>query len=190
MRGLSVGHALALALVITIISAKRCGAATFGCGVDVGLGLAFPQYTGAIEARFAMARAGRLGLEYRHTVAAFWGSTLAAAPNPGEDAHVETLVLVREWPFRSDRIGGLVSVGAGVGRASVEVRSGLDFRGQPRYVLQPKIGPALTLGVGLRFPRSMGPVATHLALREQVVVAGDAFSRAQNATVFTLGLAY
>jgi hypothetical protein len=36
----------------------------------------------------------------------------------------------------------------------------------------------------------MGPVATHLALREQVVVAGDAFSRAQNATAFTLGLAY
>jgi len=68
--------------------------------------------------------------------------------------------------------------------------SGLDFRGQPRYVLQAKLGPALTLGVGLRFPRSIGPVATHLALREQVVVAGDAFSHVQNATVFTLGLAY
>jgi len=190
VRGLSLGHTLALALVITTGSAKCCGAATFGCGVDVGLGLAFPQYTGAIEARFAMAGAGRFGLEYRHTVAAFWGATLAAAPNPGEDAHVETLVLVREWPFRSDRIGSFVSVGAGVGRASVEASSGLDFRGQPRYVLQPKLGPALTLGVGLRFPRSIGPVATRLALREQIVVAGDAFSHVQNATAFTLGLAY
>jgi len=113
MRWPSAGHTLVLALVMATGSAKCCGAATFGCGVDVGLGLAFPQYTGAIEARFAMARAGRRGLEYRHTVAAFWGETLAAAPSPGEDAHIETLVLVREWPFRSDRIGSLVSVGAG-----------------------------------------------------------------------------
>ena len=190
MRWLSVAHTFALAVILTTGGAKCCGAATLGCGVDLGFGLLFPQATGAIEARFATAGEVRLGLEYRHTVADFGGMTLAAAPTPSEDAHIETLVLVREWPFRPDRIGGFMSVGAGVGRASVRVSAGLDFAGQPKYDLQPKLGPALTLGVGLRFPRSIGPVATHVAMREQVVVAGDDFSLLQSATVFTFGFTY
>jgi len=190
MRWLSVGHTFALAVIITTGGAKCCGASTLGCGVDLGFGLLYPQFTAAIEARFAMARAGQLGLEYRHSVEVSTGSDFAATSNSSDDARVETLVLVREWPFRPDRIGGFLSVGAGVGRASVRVSAGLDFAGQPKYDLQPKLGPALTLGVGLRFPRSLGPVATHVAMREQIVVAGDDFSRVQHALVFTLGLAY